>query len=136
MSILLNNSHIELNITKECLYINVKDLSNNIQQNDINNVILYYKHIHKISNDYNIKFYMIIDFSNSTVSFNSLSYSKIFINLLNYIHPISETTIKGTFIIINNNIAKILVDLILNIYQNSKPIYMINNKQDIINLTE
>jgi len=136
MSILLNNSHIELNINKKCLYINVKDLSSHIHQNDIDNVILYYKHIHKISNDYNIKFYMIIDFSNSSLSFNSLSYTKIFINLLNYINPISNTTIKGTFIIINNNIAKILIDLILNIYKNSKPIYMINSKQDIINLTE
>lgn len=136
MSILLNNSHIELNITKKCLYINIKDLSGNIDKNDIDNVILYYKHIHKISNDYNLKFYMIIDFSNSSLSFNSISYTTIFINLLNYIHPISETTIKGTFIIINNNIAKILIDLILNIYKNSKPIYMINSKQDIINLIE
>jgi len=136
MSILLNNSHIELNITKKCLYINIKDLSGNIDKNDIDNVILYYKHIHKISNDYNLKFYMIIDFSNSSLSFNSISYTTIFINLLNFIHPISETTIKGTFIIINNNIAKILIDLILNIYKNSKPIYMINSKQDIINLIE
>ena len=53
MSILLNNSHIELNITKKCLYINIKDLSGNIDKNDIDNVILYYKHIHKISKNYN-----------------------------------------------------------------------------------
>jgi hypothetical protein len=135
MTILLENESIELSIIKKCLYINIKDLYK-INENNINNTILYYKHIHRILNDNNLSIYMIIDFSNSSLSINSLSYTKIFVDLLLLIHPISETTVLGTFIIINNKITKLLIDMILNIYKNAKPIYIINNENDILNLIE
>mgnify|MGYP001493109349 CR=1 FL=1 len=135
MTILLENESIELSIIKKCLYINIKDLYK-INKNNINNTILYYKHIHRILSENNLSIYMIIDFSNSSLSINSLSYTKIFVDLLLLIHPISETTVLGTFIIINNKITKLLIDMILSVYKNAKPIYIINNENDILNLIE
>ena len=79
---------------------------------------------------------MVVDFANADLSFSSINYIKIFINLLQYINPLSNTTIHGTFIIITNNIAKTLIDIVLNVYKNSQPIYIINNNDDILNLIE
>lgn len=135
MSILLSNSSIELSLINKHLYIKIKNLID-VDKNDIDKTILYYKFIHKILNDNNLKLFMIVDFANADLSFNSINYIKIFINLLQYINPLSNTTVYGTFIIITNNIAKTLIDLILNVYKNSKPIYIINNNDDILNLIE
>tara|TARA_Y100000768_G_scaffold387971_1_gene381252 strand:+ start:772 stop:1179 length:408 start_codon:yes stop_codon:yes gene_type:complete len=135
MTTLLNNSSIEIKVIKKCIYINIKNLCN-IDENELNTTILYYKHIHKICYEHNLQFNMIIDFSNSEVSINAINYTKIFINLLTFINPISVMTIQSTFVIITNNITKMLINMILSIYKNSKPLYIINNRNDIISLTE
>ena len=135
MVTLLNNSSIEIKVIKKCIYINIKNLCN-INENELSTTILYYKHIHKICFEHNLKFNMIIDFSNSEVSITAINYTKIFIDLLTFINPFSVMTIQSTFIIITNNITKTLINMILAIYKNSKPLYIINNSDDIINLTE
>ena len=131
--ILLNNDAVCVKIIKKNLYFkfkNINDMDKNIEQ-----FIFIYKYISMICHNHNIKYIMILDFTTTNINIlNVPTNIPIFIKMLNEIKPLTNTTVKYTILILNSDIIKYIMNSILNIYKNGRPIYIINNEEDIIQL--
>ena len=132
---LFKNNSIEFNIKKKTFHIKIKNLTK-IPEEQLELVIFYFNFYNFICFENNIKFMMVIDFMDSNISFNALSYVNLFVKTLNFINPVMNEILLGTFILIPNETVKLFINAILNIYKNSKPIYIINSKKDITDLLE
>lgn len=128
---ILSNSCCEFYIREKNLYLIFKNL-NNLDNLQINKIKFYYSFFHIISFENNLKYKMIINFLETEISYLTI-YNKIneFLNILTKIKPISNKTVEYTLILVNSKFLKKVIDTFLLLYQNGRPIYIINNYEDI-----
>ena len=131
--IILKNEIIEIKIILNIFYIKLLNF-NNFNEDDIKKIIFYYQFFHLICLENKIKFTMILDFLNFNISIISI-YNNInfFTKLLNDTRPITNITVNYSILILSE-LSKKFVNIILQIYKPSKPIYFVSNKSDIMNL--
>lgn len=128
---ILSNSCCDFFIREKNLYLIFKNL-NDLDDFNINKIKFYYSFFHIISFEKNIKYKMIINFLETEISYLML-YNKIndLVKILTEIKAISNHTVKFTLILVNSKFLKKVIDLFLSLYENGRPIYIINNYEDI-----
>ena len=78
---------------------------------------------------------MILDFTTTNVNvLNATNNIPRFIRLLNYMKPLTNINIKYSIIILQSEIIKYIINMVLNIYKTGRPLYIISNEDDIKNL--
>ena len=118
-------------IVNNNLYLKVKNLKT-INEKEINNAIFIYKYITLICFNNKIRYKMIIDLTNCEYNIiNVYNNIRLFLNVLNLMKPISNHTVKFSILLFSNSIIKQFIDIVLNFYKPSRPIYLINNQEDI-----
>ena len=131
---LFKSNLINVTIKNNCLFLKVKDLEN-INEVDINKAIFIYKYFSIICLINNIRYKMIIDLSNAKYSIiNIYSNIKNFIDVLNLMKPITNYTVKYSMLVFTNQFIKQVVNLLLNLYKPTRPLYLICDENDIMNL--
>jgi len=133
--ILLNNKVIYVKIKKKCIYFKFKNID--IVDDNMDQFEFLYKYISLICNNYKIRYVMILDFTVAIINvLNVTNNIPRFINLLNYMKPLTNINVKYSIIILQSDIIKYIINMILNVYSNGRPIYIVSNEDDIKNLIE
>jgi len=131
--ILLNNSVVYIKIKKKNIYFKFKNID--IIDDDIEQFEFMYKYISLICNNHKIKYIMILDFTTTNVNIlNATNNIPRFISLLNYMKPLTNINVKYSIIILQSDIIKYIINIVLNIYKTGRPLYIISNEDDIKDL--
>jgi hypothetical protein len=132
-NIILNNSIVYIKIINKNIYYKFKNID--ISNHDMVQFEFIYKYLSIICNNHEIKYIMILDFTTTNVNvLNATNNIPRFIRLLNYMKPLTNINIKYSIIILQSEIIKYIINMVLNIYKTGRPLYIISNEDDIKNL--
>lgn len=122
---------INFTIIDNNFYLKVKDLDKTNEE-EINRALFIYKMISLICFNNNVRYTMIIDLTQCKYNItNVYTNIKMFLNVLNLMKPITNFTVKYTILLFSNSIIKQCINLILSLYEPSRPLYIISNLEDI-----
>ena len=129
--VLLSNNIIDILIINKIFYLKIKNLANIVEE-EFNDIIFVYRYFNLICYNNKIKYTLIVDFCDTNV--NALEFmgqiNKI-IMMLTYTKPITNHTIEFTLTLMNNEIIKNVINMILKVYNSGRPLFIISNIDDI-----
>lgn len=131
---LLKNNIASIYLKNKVLYLKIKNLEN-IKEEDFEKITFIYRYFNLICFDKKLNFRLVIDFLETNINIMEfIGYINSFVNTLSYTKPITNITLDFTVILLNNEIIKNVINMVLNMYNSGRPVLIVSNEDDITKL--
>ena len=131
---LLKNNIASIYLKNKVLYLKIKNLEN-IKEKNFEKIIFIYRYFNLICFDKKLNFRLVIDFLETNINIMEfIGYINSFVNTLSYTKPITNITLDFTVILLNNEIIKNVINMVLNMYNSGRPVLIVSNEDDITKL--
>ena len=128
---LLNNNIGEIYIINNILYLKFNNIKN-IDLEEFNKITFIYRYFNLICLEKKLNYKLVIDIYETELDiFEFMKHVNMFIETLSYTKPITNITLEFTVILLNSEMIKNIVNTILQMYNSGRPIYIVNNEEDI-----
>lgn len=131
---LLKNKIASIYLKNKVFYLKINKLEN-IKEEEFEKITFIYRYFNLICLDKKLNYKLVIDFLDTNINIlEFVGYINSFVNTLSYTKPITNITLDFTIILLNNEIIKNVINMVLNMYNSGRPVLIVSNENDINNL--